>query len=79
MVAALVRNMVVMMRKTEYILLSPYAAPRRVSREAFVAHRPKLHRCRPTQWVEATLGAIKVERSMRLAAHVASIHRRKVA
>ncbi len=59
---------------TEYILLSPYVAPRRVTRGTFVAHRPKLQRCQPHIWVEATLGAILVDRSIRLATTVAHIH-----
>jgi hypothetical protein len=67
------------MRSTAYILLSPYSAPRRVTREAFVSHRPKLQRCHPSKWVEATLGAIKVQRSMDLATHVAEIHARRAA
>ena len=59
---------------TEYILLSPYVAPRRVTRGTFVATRPKLQRCNPSVWVEATLGAIMVDRSIKLATTVAHIH-----
>ena len=62
---------------TEYILLSQYVAPCRVTRGTFVAHRPKLQRCQPHIWVEAILGAILVDRSIKLATTVAHIHARE--
>ena len=57
----------------DYILLTPTASPRRVSRRQFRRRAPALHRADHDVWLRAMRQARKVERSMDLLRHVAEV------